>query len=136
MSSINTLLNSSTASDSVSTNKYNDLGAEDFLKLIVAELQSQDPLSPMDNTQMISQLSQIRSITSNDKLAETLESVALGQSAALASAMIGKTISGTSTTGDFVSGKVDRILFENGSPTLKVGEYSVKPDKITEVSSS
>lgn len=115
------------------SDKYNELQAEDFLKLIVAELQNQDPMNPMDNTQMVTQISQIRQITSNDSLTKTLEGVSAGQTVATASNLIGKTVSGTSEDGAEVTGIVDRIVFENGEPTLYIGTRVVKPANVTEI---
>lgn len=125
---------SNTSSDVNTTDKYNELGTEDFLKLIVAELQNQDPLNPMDNTQMVTQISQIRSITSNDKLTSTLESVSMGQTIATASNMIGKTVTGTTESGEKITGTVDRVVFENGQPILYIGDKVLKPSNVTEIS--
>ena len=46
------------------TNKVDDPGSQDrFLKLLVTQLQNQDPLSPMDNAQLTSQIAQINTVT-------------------------------------------------------------------------
>lgn len=66
-----TSLNSG-ASSSVRTK--NDAGAEDrFLKLLVAQMQNQDPLNPMDNAQVTSQMAQIQSVNGIEKLNRTVE---------------------------------------------------------------
>ncbi|MDH5329074.1 MAG: flagellar hook assembly protein FlgD [Aquincola sp.] len=52
----------------------NQAGAEDrFLKLLVAQLQNQDPLNPMDNAQVTSQMAQIQSVNGIEKLNRTVE---------------------------------------------------------------
>jgi len=52
----------------------NDAGAEDrFLKLLVAQMQNQDPLNPMDNAQVTSQMAQIQSVNGIEKLNRTVE---------------------------------------------------------------
>jgi flagellar basal-body rod modification protein FlgD len=43
-------------------------GADRFLKLLVAQMQNQDPLNPMDNAQVTSQMAQINTVTGIDKL--------------------------------------------------------------------
>ena len=44
-------------------------GTEDrFLKLLVTQMQNQDPLNPMDNAQVTSQMAQINTVTGIDKL--------------------------------------------------------------------
>ena len=52
----------------------NQAGAEDrFLKLLVAHMQNQDPLNPMDNAQVTSQMAQIQSVNGIEKLNRTVE---------------------------------------------------------------
>lgn len=46
-----------------------------FLTLLVAQLQNQDPMSPMDNAQMTSQMAQISTVTGIEKLNETVNNV-------------------------------------------------------------
>ncbi len=48
-------------------------GADRFLKLLVAQMQNQDPLNPMDNAQVTSQMAQINTVTGIEKLNTTIE---------------------------------------------------------------
>jgi len=48
------------------------MNADRFLKLLVAQMQNQDPLSPMDNAQVTSQMAQINTVTGIDKLNTTV----------------------------------------------------------------
>jgi flagellar basal-body rod modification protein FlgD len=47
--------------------------SERFLKLLVAQMQNQDPLNPMDNAQVTSQMAQINTVTGIDKLNATVQ---------------------------------------------------------------
>ena len=47
--------------------------ADRFLKLLVAQMQNQDPLSPMDNAQVTSQMAQINTVTGIDQLNTTVQ---------------------------------------------------------------
>jgi len=46
-----------------------------FLKLLVAQLNNQDPMNPMDNAQMTSQMAQINTVTGINQLNETIKSM-------------------------------------------------------------
>lgn len=49
--------------------------ADRFLKLLVAQMQNQDPLNPMDNAQVTSQMAQINTVTGIEKLNGTVGSL-------------------------------------------------------------
>lgn len=121
------------SSSSSGTSSFEDLKVEDFLKLMIAELQNQDPLNPMDNSDMLAQINQMRQVVSNDKLSSTLDSILLGQSVATASNLLGKTVTGTNQLGETTTGVVDRVVFEDGSPKVYVGNYVLSMDSITEI---
>jgi flagellar basal-body rod modification protein FlgD len=64
-------LNGSTGSAAVTKN---DAGSADrFLKLLVAQMKNQDPLNPMDNAQVTSQMAQINTVDGISKLNETVK---------------------------------------------------------------
>jgi flagellar basal-body rod modification protein FlgD len=94
------------------TNDLKDLDIDQFVQLMISELTNQDPLNPMDNTQLVQQLGHIRQISATDKLTETLSSVAAGQSLTTASGLLGKRISALSDDLQNVTGVVDRISVE------------------------
>jgi flagellar basal-body rod modification protein FlgD len=138
MSSIDSLFNSSALSSNTASStdsRMNELTMDDFIKMMVAELENQDPMNPMSNTEMLSQISQIRSITSNDKLAAGIESLTLGQSLATASSMIGKTVTGVNTLDETITGKVDKVTIEGGEAKLYIGSSIVKIANVTSIES-
>jgi flagellar basal-body rod modification protein FlgD len=102
-----------------------DVGMDEFLKMMITELQHQDPLNPMDNAQMLQQISQIRQIAASDRLSKTLDAVMLGQSMATAGSLLGKNIEGMTDRGDKVSGRVDKVSVVNGIPKLLVGDQEI-----------
>ncbi len=117
-----------------------ELDLNQFLQLMVTELQNQDPLDPMDNSEILAQISQIRAISATDQLSETLDSVLLGQNLATASGLIGKRINALSDGADQVDGVVDRVTVlvdENDEASrsirVHVGEHSVRLENIREI---
>ena len=89
-------INRSTTSNAAAAVKNSSsLGTSDFLKLLTAQLQNQDPFSPTDNSQMVAQLAQITSTSGITDINTTLKSIQTklgGTSTADALAYVGKTI--------------------------------------------
>ena len=65
-----------TSATSSGSGASSTIGAEDrFLKLLVAQLNNQDPMNPMDNAQMTSQIAQINTVTGVQQVNDTLKSL-------------------------------------------------------------
>jgi flagellar basal-body rod modification protein FlgD len=52
------------------------LGQEDFLRLMTAQLQAQDPFKPLDNTQMVAQMAQFSSLAGISEVNQSLKAIA------------------------------------------------------------
>src|SRR4051812_530763 len=78
-----------------------------FLKLLVAQLKNQDPLNPMDNAQVTTQMAQIQTVSGIDKLNTTVQGLN-GQFAQL------QALSGASLVGHDVLIEGNRIVADNG----------------------
>ena len=65
----------STTATSTATNPKSVMGKDDFMKLLLTELQYQDPTSPMDSDKILSQTSQLASLESQDKTNKALEAL-------------------------------------------------------------
>lgn len=111
---------SSTNSSINSTSAINDLNMNDFLKLMITELQQQDPLNPMDNKDMLDQIAQIRAVAASDQLTSTLNSVLLGQNISSATNLIGADVQALTDDGQSVAGTVSRIAIDQGAPKLHI----------------
>ncbi|MBN2022560.1 MAG: hypothetical protein JW809_07170 [Pirellulales bacterium] len=95
-----------------------NLGTDDFINLMITELQNQDPMNPMDTTQMLQQIGQIREISSNDRLSESLDAMLLGQNLATAANLIGQSVVAMDDSGKMVTGGIDRAVIEDGKAKL------------------
>jgi flagellar basal-body rod modification protein FlgD len=73
MSTISALADSMNAAAGNASTTKNQAGAEDrFLKLLVAQMQNQDPMNPLDNAQVTSQMAQINTVSGIEKLNTTV----------------------------------------------------------------
>jgi flagellar basal-body rod modification protein FlgD len=101
------------------------LNLDQFLKLMITELQNQDPLNPMDNTQILQQIGEMRQIQSSTSLTDTLTAMTLGQNLTTASGMIGKSVTALTDDGKTITGKVDKVTVTDGVPLLHIGNSTV-----------
>src|SRR6187399_20640 len=92
----------------------NDLDLNTFLKLMITELQQQDPLNPLDNKDMLNQIAQIRAVGASDQLSKTLSSVLLGQNITSATNLLGADISALTDNGQAITGIVNRVAIDKG----------------------
>jgi flagellar basal-body rod modification protein FlgD len=117
------------------------LDKDAFMRLLVTQLQNQDPLEPTQNQDFIAQLATFSSLEQLEELNDnTIAGIALGQSNALlsqltqSSALIGKTVSWTDPqTGESSTGAVDSVRIINGLAVLQVGDVEVPLAAVTEV---
>jgi flagellar basal-body rod modification protein FlgD len=89
----------STTTSAVSTTKAGDntLGQDAFLKLLVTQLQHQDPSNPMDNSEFIAQLATFSSL---EKLSSISASVSAISQLLVAQGLAGSTTTTNPSTGE------------------------------------
>jgi flagellar basal-body rod modification protein FlgD len=109
----------------------NSMGRDQFLKLLLAQLQNQDPTSPMENTDMMAQMAQFSAL-------EAMQQMAGATNASQAYGMIGKGVVGfirdpiTNAVRDVI-GTVDSAGIEGGKPFVKVGNAMVWLENVLQV---
>jgi len=124
---------SSPASSSTAS-ALGNVDVDQFLQLMIAELQNQDPLSPVENSEMLQQITQIREIGASEALSTTLSAVLAGQNVATASALIGKEVSALTDDSGNISGVVDRVsITDDNDVRVHIGDESVKLDNVREI---
>lgn len=99
--------NPSSSASSLTTTDSGALGKEDFLKLLVTQLSNQDPMSPTDPTEFVSQLSQFSSLEQLMNVKSGLDLLAVTQTAGTSAQMvsfIGKTVSFSGSTVSWTKG--------------------------------
>ena len=107
------------------------LGKDDFLKLLVTQLQYQDPLQPMDNTEFIAQTAQFTALEQMQNLNQTMTN-------AQAFATIGKgvymnTLNEQTGQYEYIYGVVTSVDVINGKPYLNIGNKTAPYEDITRV---
>lgn len=111
-----------------------ELGKDAFLSILVSQLQNQDPLSPMEDTDFIAQMAQFSSL-------EQMQALNSSFTASQATGMIGQYVYAETVneeTGEKIPvfGKVDGVSMVNGETCLHIGDSNVPVDEVMEVYSS
>ncbi|HOT28066.1 MAG TPA: flagellar hook capping FlgD N-terminal domain-containing protein [Candidatus Ozemobacteraceae bacterium] len=119
------------------TRKTKDLDKNAFLLLLTKQMQYQDPLSPMDNTEYVAQManfSTLEQITNMGKSITQLVS-ALGQNYKTeAMTYLGMEVNATpSGQVESITGEVTAVRFENGEAVFTVNGQDIKLAEINNV---
>ncbi len=119
---------------------FNALDSEAFMKLLITQLQNQDPTEPTSNEALLTQLSQMRSLQASVELEDTIKLLSNSQSSAATAAfasssasLIGRYITATNEQGETVEGEVDRAILRDGKAYVGIGDIEVPIENITSV---
>ena len=104
-----------------------ELGKDQFLKLFVAQLQHQDPMNPMQDSDFMGQMASFSTLEQVSNLAsENAKNSAIG--------LIGRTVTYKGTDGAEHTGAVEKVSTKDGKPSLTVGGTAgVDPSSISQV---
>ena len=109
------------------------LDSETFMSLLVAQLRNQDPSSPMDTNQMISQTTQLAMMEKLTALSTTADENFSLQMRTAAAALVGQNVTYTDATGASVTGIASAVSYAGPVPQVTVGTASVALDAISGV---
>jgi flagellar basal-body rod modification protein FlgD len=122
-----------TSSQVARTDTGGSLGQDAFLKLLVAQMQNQDPMQPEDSGQMMSQLASFSQVSQLQSLTSASQAQALGQDFSTAVALIGKNVTYTKTDGSQASGAVTAVKSDPSGALLEIGTDEVHTGAIVKV---
>lgn len=101
-----------------------DLGKNEFLKLLVTQLQYQDPMNPMEDKDFIAQMAQFTSL-------EQMQNINASMQMTQASSLIGMKVTWTSnSSAKPQSGIVKSVQLVNNEPKLVIGNTSISLSEV------
>src|SRR6266480_3062825 len=101
-------------------NKTLALKPEDFIKMMITQLQNQDPLQPAKNEELLAQMSQIGQLQSSTELQSSLKSLVLQNNIGAAGNLIGRMVQGLGDTGAQIKGLVNSVKVIDGNVSLEL----------------
>ncbi|PYZ98023.1 flagellar hook assembly protein FlgD [Alteribacter lacisalsi] len=113
-----------------------DLDKDAFLKILITQLQNQDPLNPMEDKEFIAQMAQFTSLEQLTNINRAVEELGAGKSQTLSdySHMIGRQVQYDDEHSPG-SGIVTAVSLKDGRSTLIVdGVQRISPDQVTRIS--
>lgn len=111
-----------------------DLKTEDFIRMMVTQLQNQDPLEPAKNQELLAQMSQIGQLQSSEQLQESLKSLVLQNNIGSAGNMIGKVVLGLDGAGQQIAGLVTSVRVVDGQVTLELDSgHGLALDRVIQI---
>lgn len=100
-----------------------ELGKDDFLKLLVAQMRYQDPLKPLENREFIAQLAQFSAL-------EQMMNVGQATNLTYGMSMLGKKVYGTTPQGEPIAGTAMSVRLVDNVPMVKVKPGNGDPIEI------
>lgn len=125
---------SAVQADTSVSNPASTMGENDFLKLLVAQLQYQDPMNPTGNDQFMQEQAQFSTVEGINNLQKTMQSLESDQQLAQSVSLIGKQVTYIGADGaSTATGVVSSVTSSSGSLSLTVGGQHVDPSSVVTV---
>lgn len=116
-------------------NRMSELSSEEFIQILITELQNQDPFNPNDTSAMLEQISSIRNIESQMDLQTSMEQLVQQNQVASAGGMIGKYVEGHNASNNVVGGVVTSVRVSGDDIILELDSgHSMNMDRVLTIS--
>ena len=114
--------------------KKMELKTDDFIKLMVTQLQHQDPMEPAKNQELLAQMSQIGQLQSSTTMQEMLKGLSLQNQIGSSGQLIGKMVSGLDAQDEQATGLVSSVRVRDGQVYLELDNgKTLRMDRVTAI---
>lgn len=107
------------------------LGKDEFMKMLVTQMQNQDPMEPMDNAQMTAQLAQFSALEQMENLNNQFEGFQQSSTAAMSLLNAGKPVLMELNDGSAVSGVLEKVQWLGGETQFVVDGETYSSGNVT-----
>lgn len=124
-------------STGTTTSGFSALTSEQFINVMIKQLQQQDPFKPQDSSALLEQISSIRNIESQVNLQDSLKNLVLQNQIVSAGNMIGKLVRGLDDSSNQVNGIVTAVRVVEGKAVLELDSgKTLKVNNVTAISNA
>ena len=110
----------------------NELGKDDFLRILITQLQNQNPISPIDDKEFIAQMAQFSSLEQMTNLSHEFSALARSINGNRGLALLGKTVE-IEDNGTRINGVVSQVALGD-NPMVRVGSQDYDLNSIIRIS--
>lgn len=124
----------SSASSNTPTNPSGQLDDDEFLQLMVTQLQDQNPLNPTNSSSYLSELAQFTSLEQETNTASNTQALETSNQTTEALSLLGQSVTYLATDGSTETGVVSSVDLSGSSPTLTIsGDSGITTSQVQSV---
>lgn len=110
------------------------LTQNDFLQLLVAQMQNQDPTNPMSSSQFLQEMATFTEVTDLTQLQQLTQNLVNNEVATQGLQLLGKTVTAVDpSSGKSITGTVSSLTMQNGQPMLSVSGAQIPVSSVVTV---
>lgn len=107
--------------------------SQEFMTLLIAQLQHQDPLDPMDSQDFMAQLAQLQSVATLNELYETVDDYARKAGLLVPVSLVGRTVKWQADDGSIREETVEAVRISGDKPMIVAAGELLDITQITEI---
>ncbi len=124
-----------TGTSTANSTSGNTMGISDqFMTLLLAQLKNQNPMEPMDDSQLLNQMTSLNTLNKLIEISDKIDSMASASQASYAASLIGKMVTTSDEKANIISGLVTSVEFSAGQYSLVIGSQTVDLENVIQVS--
>jgi flagellar basal-body rod modification protein FlgD len=108
-------------------------GADTFMQILLAQMQHQNPMEPMNDSEMISQFSQLNSLQALTGMKDMLSEMASVGQVQYGASLIGCTVRASRANNTQIEGVVSAVEFKGGNVLLTINNEKISLDNLISV---